>query len=200
MDLQAPDELLETWLPAIPRGRALDLGAGEGEVAVWLAHQGFEVEAWERDPAVFRRLVRYPRIHATCVDICLAEEWPEECALVLALAVLHFVPPADLPGLARRMIAALAPGGFLVAKAFTTDDPAYDGLRQGGIADSPTGGHERPDSPEAMHFFAPGELRTLFAALETRAYEESRWVADSIAAGYRASASLVAMRPEGAGV
>jgi SAM-dependent methyltransferase len=51
---EAPDESLVSWHAAghLPRGgRALDLGCGPGRNAIWLAQQGFEVDAVDLSPA-----------------------------------------------------------------------------------------------------------------------------------------------------
>ncbi len=40
-----PDPLLVKYLPQIPKGKALDIGAGEGRNSFFLAKEGFEVEA-----------------------------------------------------------------------------------------------------------------------------------------------------------
>ena len=45
----APSELLGTWLPHVPCGRVLDIGSGEGDVALWLMGHGFKVDAIEKD-------------------------------------------------------------------------------------------------------------------------------------------------------
>jgi SAM-dependent methyltransferase len=51
---EAPDESLVSWHAAglVPRGgKALDLGCGPGRNAIWLAQQGFEVDAVDLSPA-----------------------------------------------------------------------------------------------------------------------------------------------------
>ena len=40
-----PNRLLVAEVTGLPAGRALDLGAGEGRNAVWLAEQGWQVTA-----------------------------------------------------------------------------------------------------------------------------------------------------------
>ncbi|MBF8266363.1 MAG: putative pyridine nucleotide-disulfide oxidoreductase, class II, partial [Dehalococcoidia bacterium] len=40
-----PSALLVEWLPNIPRGRALDVATGMGRNALFLAQQGFAVDA-----------------------------------------------------------------------------------------------------------------------------------------------------------
>lgn len=40
-----PSRLLVEFLPMLPKGRALDIACGEGRNAIYLARQGFEVDA-----------------------------------------------------------------------------------------------------------------------------------------------------------
>lgn len=83
-----------------------------------------------------------------------------------------------------------------MVEVFTTDDPALERYRSSGV--DPLAEHTYPLSgrSELIHFFAPGELRRLFAGLEVLEYEESRRAHPNDEAGYRAGASLVGRKPE----
>lgn len=43
-----PTPILVKFLPKIPKGKALDIGAGEGRNSIFLAKNGFKVEAIEK--------------------------------------------------------------------------------------------------------------------------------------------------------
>ncbi len=189
--LEAPDDLLTQWVPQLPRGRALDLGAGSGEAALWLAERGFSVEAVERDAGAVARLRRLGQGTGLKVfegDLRSYEFKAETYILVLTLAVLHFVPGWDRPGLAARLAAALKPGGLLIARAFVGDQAA-----------GPSGSGEAAADAD-FHPLAAGELPRLFPTLTVEFHETYRWVDPRSPHGYRSGASLVARRPQGGGV
>ncbi len=186
---EAPDELLTSWAAGLPRGRVLDLGAGDGAAAEWLAGLGFGVEAVERDPRSLRRLRRMAARGILRLYAGDLRDFPfprEAYVLVLAMAVLHFLPGADREALADRISAALRPGGLLIARVFV----------EGKNAGPPAwAGHAAEFRP-----LAPGELPGLFSTLRVEENEMYRWLAPGARRGYRSCESLVARRPESGGV
>ncbi len=195
-DPEAPDELLMRWAVPLPRGRALDLGAGVGGAAVWLADLGFSVDAVERDPGAIRRLRRLAgkgrfRVHAGDMrDFAFPRE---EYVLVLALAVLHFLPREELPTLAGRIAESLRPGGLVIARVFVEEAAGEQACASGPAP---------PRMRDELEFrpLVPGELPELFPALRVEAYEAYRWLAPETRRGYRSGALLVARRPDSGGV
>lgn len=194
-----PWEPLLEWIDAVPKGRALDLGAGDGEVALWLAGRGFAVEAVEVDAGAARRLRRKAGklpVHVHQADVTGFEPDDSSFSLVVAAAVLHFIRPTRLWSLADQWSQALQPGGVLMAEAFTTDDPGYQALRALGATEVEPNTFIAPEPVGLIHYFVPGELRRLFPELEVLHYEEYRRLDQGDPGGLRAGAVLVARMPE----
>ncbi len=190
---------LQNLLDSISTNRALDLGTGEGETALWLAEQGFTVDAVERDPEVYRRLVE--ACAGTAVNPHRADvaDFPLPLAtydLIVTQAVLHFLRPTQLWPLADRLVKTLVPGGLLVAEVFTTDDPGYVALRQSNAAEIEPNTFEAPPPIGLIHYFAPGELLRTFAPLDVLEYDEARRADPRSEDGFRAGAYLLARRPQ----
>lgn len=190
-------ENMETVLEILPEGPVLDLGAGDGELAIWLARRGFTVDAVENDAGVYARLAEasagttvHPHL-ADLMDFPLAEE---SYALIIAQAALHFLRPTQLWVLADRLIQALVPGGVLFAEVFTTDDPGYEALRESGAREIEPNTFVAHDSIGIIHYFAPNELRRTFSALEILEYDASRRLDPDSEAGFLAGATLVGRR------
>jgi hypothetical protein len=115
--------------------------------------------------------------------------------LIVAQAVLHFLRPTQLWTLADRLVAAIIPGGILMAEVFTTDDPGYKALLASKAIEIEPNTFEAPHPFGLIHYFAPGELRRIFTPLEILEYNESRANDPHCEYGFRAGAYLVAQRP-----
>jgi SAM-dependent methyltransferase len=191
-------ELLEAWVDHVPRGRALDLGAGEGVTARWLTSRGFTVDAIERDPPTFDRLKSAcvgNSIRPHLADLRMFPLPLERYTLIVAQAVLHFLRPTDLWPLSDRLCHALVPEGFLLAEVFTTDDPSYGTLRACEAIEIEPNTFHLNDSLDVIHYFESQELRRVFAALDVMVYEENRRMDPGAQDSYHAGAALVARKP-----
>ena len=175
---------LRVWQAHLLQGRALDIGAGDGEISLWLATQGYEVDALELDQQRASHLqtlfTSFP-IHLHPVDVLEFSIPSKHYSLIIASAVLHFINPMHHLMLAERLVEGLTPGGMLFAAAFTRDDPSAS--------------DEDDSEPDRVqHYFHPDELRQLFQPMDVLFYDESRRVAPGSLYGYRAGAILVARR------
>src|SRR5689334_17607362 len=112
-----PNRFVEAELAGLPPGRALDLAAGEGRNARWLAGRGWTVTAVDFSAVGLdkgRRIAERDgvSVHWVCADLLDYRPTPEGFDAVL-LAYLH-LPPADLATVLRHAVGALAPGGVLL--------------------------------------------------------------------------------------
>ena len=64
---------LRKHIRLLPRGRALDLGAGEGRNAVFLARHGFDVEAVDISPEGLRKARKLARANGVRIKTVLAD-------------------------------------------------------------------------------------------------------------------------------
>jgi len=120
-----PNALAAQLLAALPPGRALDLAAGEGRMALWLASLGWQVTALDFSAAGLARGrtragqrgldVDWQVADATTVDL-----EPASYDLVLVL-YLHLTRP-ELTAALLRAAASLAPGGLLLALGHDRDN------------------------------------------------------------------------------
>lgn len=194
-----PPDWLTRWIDDIPRGRALDIGAGSGQLTRWLAQRGFQVKAIEPDSTMARRLIKASSdldidvVRRSIQTVALPES---HYTLIVAGAVLHFLLPPELPEIGARLSHALKPGGYLMAEVFTGDDPGLERYRRSDVDPVEENTYPLLEREGVIHFFAPGELRRLFSDLEMVEYEESRRADPDDEAGFRAGASLVARKPE----
>ncbi|HLU45161.1 MAG TPA: class I SAM-dependent methyltransferase [Natronosporangium sp.] len=119
----APNRWLVQEVATLPAGTALDLGAGEGRNAIWLARHGWRVTAVDFSRVGLATGRRLAEEAAQSTGQQLAIEWvvadvrayqpaPARYDLVL-LAYLH-LPEAQRPAVMRAAAAGVAPGGILL--------------------------------------------------------------------------------------
>lgn len=116
-----PNPHLITDATALAPGRALDIGAGEGADAIWLADRGWQVTAVDISAVALERAraeaARHgeevaARIEWVCADLTT---WaPPVGAFDLVSAQFMHLPSEQRGPLFQRCIAAVAPGGQLL--------------------------------------------------------------------------------------
>ncbi|MQA79767.1 MAG: methyltransferase domain-containing protein [Streptosporangiales bacterium] len=109
-----PNVTVAEVVEPLPAGRALDVGAGEGRHAVWLAARGWRVTAVDFSPVGIERGRAGAVETGADVDWVVADvlDWAPRPGTVFDLVLVAFIHlPDDVLARARRW---LAPGGRLV--------------------------------------------------------------------------------------
>ena len=108
-----------------PRGRALDLGSGRGEISLFLARNGYEVTAVDYSRSAIDLAIEAER---TTADPSLRIHWHcsnvADCSLegvydvAVASDLIEHLTPVELEKLYFRVSTHLAPAGLFVAHTF----------------------------------------------------------------------------------
>jgi SAM-dependent methyltransferase len=109
-----PNRFVAAELTDLPPGRALDLAAGEGRNAIWLARRGWDVTAADYSRVALdkgRRLAGDVTLRWVCAD---ATTWDEASAYDLVVIAYLQLPAAERRASVRAGYAALRPGGTLL--------------------------------------------------------------------------------------
>jgi len=165
----APASSLIEVMPLLPRGRALDVAAGDGANAVALARAGCDVIAVDFAAAAMCNLAAYARQHDLAIFPLVAD-----LEAGLPLRPGHFDVVLNIRYLDRALIpqlkAALRPGGMLFFDTFLVDQLAF--------------GH--PSNPQFMldHY----ELRDLLSDMDLLRYREGLVVHSEEKREWRAAA------------
>lgn len=115
----APDALLVRHTPpAAPGARALDLACGLGHNAIWLAEQGYEVDAFDISEVALRHarrdmLARGVRVNFVAVDL---DRFVLPKRTYDVVCVFRFLDRALLPEIRDRV----RPGGVIVYQTLNT--------------------------------------------------------------------------------
>lgn len=124
------------FAPLIPSGgRVLDLACGYGRHVRWLAAQGFQVLAADRDAGALRTLADEPNVTVHEVDL-ESGVWPFPDAAFAGAIVTNYLHRPLFP----KLLDSLAPGGVLIYETFARGNERYG----------------RPSNPSFL--LEPGEL------------------------------------------
>jgi SAM-dependent methyltransferase len=113
-----PNRFLVAEVAGLPAGAAIDLAAGEGRNAVWLAEQGWDVTAVDFSDAALAKadqLAAARSVHITLVEADVTEYVPTPGGFDLVLvAYLHLPEPARGAVIGRASAAVAEQGTLLV--------------------------------------------------------------------------------------
>lgn len=172
-----PDLMLLKYLSIIPRGVALDLGAGGGRNATFLAEHGFEVDAFDRDGKAVAQLQKISQdknlaVRAIKNELTTLTIIPNRYSLAIAAWVLMSMRQGEREGLVKMTIRSLVPGGFLYLGVFSTEDPGY-GVCKDKFEEIEDRTFFVPKRKMTWHYFVPKEVKAMVKGLELIAFKQA---------------------------
>lgn len=139
---------MRRWARLIrPGGRVLDLACGSGRHVRWLAAQGLNVTAIDRDAAAVQPLRAIADVRVADLE---AGPWPLQGERFDAVVVAHYLWRPTWP----QLRATVADGGVLIYETFALGQERFG----------------RPSRPEFL--LRPGELLMLVQGWRVLAYED----------------------------
>ncbi len=176
-----PSPFLVEQLHRLPKGKALDVAAGHGRHSLFLASQGYEVDAIDRDENALAQLAAAAQSHAystiTTRALDLEQPAPFDPGLgkeVYDVIVVFFYLHRSL---FPSLIDALKPGGILAYETFTIDNYFH---------------HQHPKRWEFC--LTPNELLRLSSGLQILHYDEGGHRGNQTS-GLAYTAQLLAHKP-----
>jgi tellurite methyltransferase len=166
-----PNPFLKKYLPLLLRGKALDIAAGEGKNAVFLATHGFEVDAVDISEKGLRKVRKLAkeagvRVHTILSDL---DVYPIEENKYDLIVNFYFLGRSLVP----RIKKGLKKGGKVIFETYTLEH------RKLGVQ----------GPKQANYFLKPNELIRLFKDFRILFYREGIFREGG---GKKAVASLIA--------
>ena len=109
-------------------GKTLDLGCGNGRNSLYLAANGFDVTAWDKNVASIDNIESIKAKEGianlqTAIQDLNSLRFDGEYDFILSTVVLMFLQPETIPGLIDNMQRCTKPGGYnLIVAAMDTED------------------------------------------------------------------------------
>ena len=158
-----PNAWLREHSGSLPRaGRILSVADGEGRNSVWLAQQGFQVDAFDVAHRAVEKAQAFAQRQGVSVNFSVADvegfAWPEAAYDGVAAIFVQFADPDLRSRLFERISHSLKPGGVLILQGYTPKQLHY---RTGG-------------PPFLSHLYTRDLLASAFphlAIVELREYE-----------------------------
>lgn len=130
-----PFYLLKKFINDIPKGQAIDIGAGNGHNSIFLAQNGFTVEAIDTNDLKIKALESEAvksriKIDAKNVDVRKFDFSQKQYNLILAIQSLVFIKKSEFQEIANKIKNALNPNGIIILSSFTTDDDSFKRFKQ----------------------------------------------------------------------
>jgi SAM-dependent methyltransferase len=135
-----PNRFVAEELAALPPGRAIDLGTGEGRNAIWLAERGWRVTAVDFSAVGLARAARLAAergVSVEWVQADLLDYQPAPGGYELVLIAYLQLASVSLARVFRAAAAAVAPGGTLLVIGHDRDNIAR--------------GHGGPQEPDRLY-------------------------------------------------
>jgi SAM-dependent methyltransferase len=120
-----PNRTVEAQVEGLPPRRALDLAAGEGRNAIWLAEQGWQVTALDFSPVGADKGRQLAAARGVDVDWVVADAttWdPPEAGFELVVVAYLQLPEDARRAAHQRAARAVAPGGRFLLVAHDRDN------------------------------------------------------------------------------
>jgi cyclopropane fatty-acyl-phospholipid synthase-like methyltransferase len=165
---EAPSDGLVAALEqyAVKPGKALDIGAGEGRNALYLAHLGFSVDAVEPSQDGAQKIEEKAKELGLNIDVkntdYLADSRETEYDCIVAATSLDHMADDYLQKALSKLKKSLKVGGVVYIVVFTQEDPGFSGDLE----------NASECAPFIQHYFKKNELKNAFADFEILFYDE----------------------------
>jgi len=161
-----PDHILAEYAELVPKGRVLDLGAGEGRNALFFAKKGHVVEGVDISKKALEKCIKWAKkanlkIKTKVCDLTKMKIDTGKYSIIICAWVLNFFKKKDIENIIRKMKKGIKKNGFVYISVFSLIDPSYKRSKKKycKIAKNTFYNQEKE---YYMHYFTKKELLSFF--------------------------------------
>jgi 2-polyprenyl-3-methyl-5-hydroxy-6-metoxy-1,4-benzoquinol methylase len=127
---EKPNQYLADNTPLLQKGKALCIADGEGRNSVWLASQGFEVDAFDFSPVAIAKAQKLAHKHQLEVNFQCSDwqnfDWQPQHYDTIAGIFFQFADPSARTEIFAKLNMALKPGGTLIIQGYSKAQMQYN--------------------------------------------------------------------------
>ena len=127
---EKPNQYLAEKTPLLHKGKALSIADGEGRNSVWLASQGFVVDAFDFSPVAIEKAKKLAAKHQVSVNFQCNDwegfDWRANHYDTIAGIFFQFADPESRTELFEKLNHALKPGGTLIIQGYGKAQMQYN--------------------------------------------------------------------------
>lgn len=162
-----PDSTLEKYLAKFPKGKAIDIGAGGGRNSIFLAENGFEVEAIDKVKKRLEKIKNLAKEHKLKIktkkcDINKFKFEKNKYSLIVATHSLDFLKKNEVYLILNKIKESVMTNGFVYLSVFSVKDPMYKLIMEKEIEQIEENTFYLPKHKTYRHFFTQKELQEKF--------------------------------------
>ena len=170
-----PEKILKKYAWLIPKnGHVLDIGAGQGRNALYLAELGFTVDAIDPSPVsvqLIQKLNKSDGLNIRAVQSGFKDfNGRTNYSAVLIFGLLTILERDEIDLLKNKTSNWMKAGSLLFITAFTCKDPGFKAIRESSKKIRKNS-YLKPDGQNRT-YFESGEIREMFAEYKTLYYRE----------------------------
>lgn len=162
-----PNSTLEKYLAKFPKGKALDIGAGGGRNSIFLAENGFEVEAIDKIKEGLEKIKNLSKEHKLKIktkkcDISKFKFGKNKYSLIVATYSLDFLKKNEIYLILNKIKESVMTNGFVYLSVISVKDPMYKFITEKGIEQIEENTFYLLKYKTYRHFFTKNELQEKF--------------------------------------
>jgi len=174
-----PNPILESFISSIPKGKALDLGGGEGKNSFFLAQNGFEVEIVDKNQRSLEKCRSFADEHKLPIKTVLSDIGnfnftDDYYSLIISIVALDFLKKSEIEILIERIKKSLVDNGFVFLMVFSTEDPLYQKIIEAGLKEIEENTFYLPKFGIFRHFFTRDEIQEKFKDFKIVLFEQKQ--------------------------
>jgi 2-polyprenyl-3-methyl-5-hydroxy-6-metoxy-1,4-benzoquinol methylase len=126
-----PDSTLVQYAFLVPKGKVMDIGAGEGRNALFFSKLGYEVHGIDISSTAVEKCMKKAEQDNLSLNIGVSNIFdykiePESYVLIIASEFLHTLKKSESMTIIPRLKEGIKKNGLIYVSAFSTDDSNYE--------------------------------------------------------------------------